>query len=66
MNLINELKAMGYKYIIMPKRNRSNFWATKAEMINGNFDDNDDFDEYADTDKIFAILPKGVFINLNA
>ena len=45
MNLINELKDMGYNYIIMPKRNRSNFWATKAKMVNGDFNDNDDFDE---------------------
>ena len=66
MDLINELKSMGYKYIIMPKRNRTKFWATKANMVNGDFDDNSRFDEFVDDSKIFTVLPKGVFIDLNA
>ena len=48
MDYINDLKEKGYLWIIMPKRNRKRFLATKADLgANGDFDDNDDFDEFS-------------------
>lgn len=48
MDYINDLKEKGYLWIIMPKRNRKRFLATKADLgPNGDFDDNDNFDEYS-------------------
>ena len=48
MDFITDLKEKGYLWVIMPKKNRRRFLATKADLSpNGEFDDNDIFDEYA-------------------
>lgn len=48
MDFITDLKEKGYLWVIMPKKNRRRFLATKADLgPNCEFDDNDIFDEYA-------------------
>ena len=42
---LKELKESGYTYIMMPKRNKREFWATKAnQKKDGTFRDNSNFD----------------------
>lgn len=47
MDYLNDLREKGYLWVIMPKRNRKRFFATKADTVNGQFQDDDRFDEYA-------------------
>ncbi len=48
MKFINDLKEKGYLWIIMPKRNRKRFYATKEDIgPDGKFKDDDKFDEYS-------------------
>lgn len=48
MDFVNDLKEKGYLWIIMPKRNRKRFLATKADIgPDGKFKDDDLFDEYS-------------------
>ena len=48
MNFVQDLKEKGYLWIIMPKKNRKRFLATKADIgPNGQFKDDDIFDEYS-------------------
>ncbi len=48
MEFVNDLKEKGYLWIIMPKRNRKRFFATKADIgPDGQFKDDDVFDEYS-------------------
>lgn len=67
MNWINELKQKGYKYLVMPKRNKKSFFATKAvQKKDGSFKDTANFDEYQlDKDEEWP-FDKNVFINLQA
>lgn len=48
MDFVQDLKEKGYLWIIMPKRNRKRFFATKADIgPDGQFKDDDVFDEYS-------------------
>ena len=66
---IDELKSKGYQYIFMPKRNKSEFYATKTnQKKDGSFRDNSNFDVFR-LSKTEEWIPgndtKGVFIRLN-
>lgn len=65
MKLIEELKEQGYKMILIPKRSRTKFYATKEEYP---LKDDANIDEYiAETDEEKAalkVLPRNTWINL--
>jgi len=42
--LRDSLRKDGYKYAFMLASNKKEYFATKEEMINGDFDDNSDWD----------------------
>lgn len=65
---IENLYSEGYKYIIMPKKNRTEFYATKAnQKKDGSFRDTSKFDTYR-LEKGESWIPgddtKGLFIRL--
>lgn len=64
MNFLNDLKEKGYLWAIMPKRNRKRFFVTKADTVNGQFQDDDKFDEYALEKNEIWDLEKGVWYKL--
>ena len=64
MDYLNVLKEKGYLWVIMPKRNRKRFLATKADTINGQFQDDDKFDEYSFETGEKWELEKGIWYRL--
>ena len=65
MDYINELIEKGYKYLIMPTRNKKTFFATKAvQKKDGTFKDSANFDEYQLTKDEMWPFDKNVYINL--
>lgn len=64
MDFLNDLKEKGYLWTIMPKRNRKRFFVTKANTVNGQFQDDDKFDEYALEKNETWDLEKGVWYKL--
>ena len=64
MDFLNDLKEKGYLWTIMPKRNRKRFFVTKANTVNGQFQDDDKFDEYALEKNETRDLEKGVWYKL--
>ena len=68
-NWLNDLHKEGYQYIVMPKRNKSEFYATKAnQKKDGSFRDTSKFDIYR-LEKGESWIPgddtKNIFICLN-
>ena len=64
MNYLDDLKEKGYLWAIMPKRDRKRFLATKADTVNGKFNNNDLFDEYSLEKGETWDLEKGVWYKL--
>ena len=64
MDFLNDLKEKGYLWAIMPKRNRKRFFVTKANTINGQFKDDDKFDEYTLEKNEIWDLEKGIWYKL--
>ena len=70
MEIFEKLKKDGYRYIIIPKKSRIRFWATKDKMKKDNtFKDSTIFKEFRLTTNLEKrafneVLPKDVFINI--
>ena len=69
MEIFNDLRENGYKYIVIPKRNKTRLWATKAKIKkDGTFRDSALFEEFRCNSQIekeaLKILPKDVVITL--
>ena len=64
MDFLNDLKEKGYLWTIMPKRNRKRFFVTKADTVNGQFQDDDKFDEYTLEKNEIWDLEKGIWYKL--
>lgn len=66
--LVEFLRSSGYRYMIVPVRNRKRFLATKAQLNGPDFRSDDLFDEYtvetASEQEFYNMLQKGVFYKL--
>ena len=66
--LVEFLRSSGYRYLIVPARNRKRFLATKAKLNGSDFRPDDIFDEYtvetASEQEFYNMLQKGVFYKL--
>ena len=65
---LKSLQSDGYQYIIMPKKNRTEFYATKSnQKKDGTFRDTAKFDGFklVDSDEWIPGADKGVFIRLD-